>query len=292
MPGRLPVVIALVLSLTGAATAQNAPPAAASPFRPLELPAPNQLRTGSGRPGRAYWQQRADYRIEATLDTDPPRAPGPGDDSLHEPHARCAALSLAVPRAEHLRPRQRHQPARPAAARLPGLDLRFLLQGLHGRPDTGSGPHRRQRTSRPRSTARRCGSTSRVRWRPGRFARSRARLALPRARLRGGTDGPRRHAVRDRASGIRGWRSTTTSAGWNHEPYIGGGEFYLEYGSFDVALTVPASYIVGATGVLLNPEQVLTPVQRARLARARHSTSRSPSSPRMRPATPARTRPA
>ena len=29
--------------------------------------------------------------------------------------------------------------------------------------------------------------------------------------------------------------------GWNHEPYIGGGEFYLEYGSFDVALTVPAS---------------------------------------------------
>ena len=28
--------------------------------------------------------------------------------------------------------------------------------------------------------------------------------------------------------------------GWNHEPYIGGGEFYLEYGRFDVALTVPA----------------------------------------------------
>ena len=27
--------------------------------------------------------------------------------------------------------------------------------------------------------------------------------------------------------------------GWNHEPYIGGGEFYLEYGRFDVALTVP-----------------------------------------------------
>lgn len=61
--------------------------------------------------------------------------------------------------------------------------------------------------------------------------------------------------------------------GWNHEPYIGAGEFYLEYGRFDVALTVPATYVVGATGVLLNPTEVLTARQRARLARARSSDS-------------------
>jgi hypothetical protein len=59
--------------------------------------------------------------------------------------------------------------------------------------------------------------------------------------------------------------------GWNHEPYIGAGEFYLEYGSFDVSLTVPAGYIIGATGTLRNPEVVLTPAQRSRLAAARHS---------------------
>ena len=53
--------------------------------------------------------------------------------------------------------------------------------------------------------------------------------------------------------------------GWNHEPYIGAGEFYLEYGSFDVSLTLPASYIVAATGTLRNPELVLTAAQRARL---------------------------
>ncbi len=39
-----------------------------SPFRPLELPGPNLYRTGSGRPGPGYWQQRVDYRIDATLD--------------------------------------------------------------------------------------------------------------------------------------------------------------------------------------------------------------------------------
>ena len=42
--------------------------------------------------------------------------------------------------------------------------------------------------------------------------------------------------------------------GWNTEQYYGQGEFYLEYGSFDVSLTVPANMIVAATGVLRNPD--------------------------------------
>lgn len=61
--------------------------------------------------------------------------------------------------------------------------------------------------------------------------------------------------------------------GWNHEPYIGAGEFYLEYGSFDVALTVPANYVVAATGTLRNPGEVLTPRQRERLAQASRGDS-------------------
>ena len=59
--------------------------------------------------------------------------------------------------------------------------------------------------------------------------------------------------------------------GWNTEQYLGEGEFYLEYGSFDVSLTVPGNMLVAATGTLRNPEQVLTPTQRARLAEARRS---------------------
>ena len=46
--------------------------------------------------------------------------------------------------------------------------------------------------------------------------------------------------------------------GWNTEQYLGQGEFYLEYGSFDVSLTVPADMIVAATGTLQNPDEVLT----------------------------------
>src|SRR5579864_4435547 len=56
--------------------------------------------------------------------------------------------------------------------------------------------------------------------------------------------------------------------GWNTEPYLGQGEFYLEYGDFSLEVTVPAGYIVAATGVLENPRDVLTAGEIARLAQA------------------------
>src|SRR2546425_12115974 len=40
-----------------------------SPFHALPLPAATPARNASGAPGPRYWQQRADYTLEATLDT-------------------------------------------------------------------------------------------------------------------------------------------------------------------------------------------------------------------------------
>jgi hypothetical protein len=56
--------------------------------------------------------------------------------------------------------------------------------------------------------------------------------------------------------------------GWNTDQYLGPGEFYLEYGTFEYEITVPAGYIVAGSGVLQNPGDVLTPLQRRRLAAA------------------------
>jgi hypothetical protein len=59
--------------------------------------------------------------------------------------------------------------------------------------------------------------------------------------------------------------------GWNTLPYLGGGEFFCDYGNFDYSITVPRDMIVAGSGELVNPEEVLTPGQIARLRQAANS---------------------
>lgn len=56
--------------------------------------------------------------------------------------------------------------------------------------------------------------------------------------------------------------------GWNVEPYLGAGEFYLEYGNFDYKVTVPYDHIVVGSGQLMNPKEVLSKELQNRLTRA------------------------
>jgi hypothetical protein len=57
--------------------------------------------------------------------------------------------------------------------------------------------------------------------------------------------------------------------GWQTDQYRANAEFYMGYADYDVALTVPAGYLIAATGTLVNPEAVLTARTRERLALAR-----------------------
>lgn len=59
--------------------------------------------------------------------------------------------------------------------------------------------------------------------------------------------------------------------GWNTLPYMGAGEFYLEYGDFDVALTVPSNHVVVCSGELQNPSEVYTSDQLKRWDSAKQS---------------------
>ena len=58
---------------------------------------------------------------------------------------------------------------------------------------------------------------------------------------------------------------------WNTLPYLGAGEFYLEYGTFDVNITAPSTHIVVCSGALLNPSEVYTQEQQNRLKKAEAS---------------------
>src|SRR6202012_2124820 len=59
--------------------------------------------------------------------------------------------------------------------------------------------------------------------------------------------------------------------GWNTLPYLGQGEFYLEYGNIDYEINTAPGMIVVGSGELLNPAEVLTPTQLHRLTEARSS---------------------
>jgi hypothetical protein len=56
--------------------------------------------------------------------------------------------------------------------------------------------------------------------------------------------------------------------GWQNKQFLGRGEFALPFGDYEVNITVPIDHIVGATGELQNASQILTVKQQERFAKA------------------------
>ncbi|MFT3980840.1 MAG: M1 family metallopeptidase [Ferruginibacter sp.] len=59
--------------------------------------------------------------------------------------------------------------------------------------------------------------------------------------------------------------------GWNTDPYLGASEFYCEYGDYTVNITAPSAMLLGASGELQNPQEVFTATQLARYNQAKQS---------------------
>lgn len=266
-------IIALTFTPSHDSIAQSAEQRVAdsSYFRALDLSAPSTLRTGSGRPGKDYWQQRVDYRINATLD--PVKNQVLGRETVHYVNNSPETLryiwffveqNLCEPSSIT---NVLNQP--PLAFLSSSFD--FSCQGFAG---GGTLESMRINGVDPKRT--RYGTTMRVEL-PTPLAHGAStdiaiqwHFSIPRqGGGRMGHDGPLYE--------IAQWYPRVAVFddvhGWNHEPYIGAGEFYLEYGSFDVSLTVPREFIVAATGQLKNADSVLTAAQRSRLAQARTSES-------------------
>ena len=266
--------LAFLVALPSSAAAQarlsgdtTLPP---SVFRPLVLPAANQYRSGSGRPGPAYWQQRVDYRISATLDT--ARREIRGRETIHYTNRSPEALTYLWMFLEQniCAPTSVTEKLDQPPLVFLGSTFDFSCNGFNG----GVSLERVSVAGRAlRPTVR--GTTMRLDLlRP-----------LPSGRAVD-IDVIWRFPVPDYGAGRMGRDGSLFQIaqwyprpavyddvrGWNHEPYIGAGEFYLEYGSFDVSLTVPANYVVAATGTLQNAAAVLTPTHQRRLSMARSSS--------------------
>jgi hypothetical protein len=293
--------IALLAALLAAACAPAAPPApapappqAAPPatpaegalrpaVRPLPLPAPFRAavergtRTMTGAPGPRHWQQRLHYRIDAELDP------------------ATATLRGAM--------RVTYRNQSPDT-------LRSLVLNLYQNVFAPGVPRNRQVTvtggttldrvavrgrALPRLTARDVAITATpARTAPVGYAveGTLARVVLPDAVLPGDSTtleiewhqrvppaGTFRtaweEALGGRAFQVAQWYPQVAVfddlRGWNATPYLGDGEFYLEFADFEVALTLPTGWLVAATGELRNAEEVLTPEARRRLAAAQRT---------------------
>jgi hypothetical protein len=237
-----------------------------SVFAPLVLPAPTVYRSGSGAPGALYWQNRADYDLTATLDTAAKalRATARLRYTNHSPDT-LRFLWFQVDQnafmGGSLNGLVFEQASRFGARSFEGGDQFEHVTQIRGGVRT--------------ELATRVDGTQ-----------LKADLAQPLAPgavaiidMAWHFNVPEHGADRMGRDGslyeIAQWYPRVAVyddiRGWNIEPYLGQGEFYLEYGDFTYAVTVPAGYIVGGTGILQNPELVLTARERERLAQAAHS---------------------
>jgi len=274
-------LIAGMLVLTGAcATSAPVPPVATAPVpadtQPLRtrhavrpVPTSNAFRaaiergtrTADGRPGPNYWQQRIAYRIEAELDPVTARLSGAetivyhnnSPDTLREMRFMLYQNAFA-PGVQRVR-----RVPMTGGTRLERVAVEGQ-QAREGRMLTGPLTYvvdgTQMRLSLPRALPPGGSTTVQIAW---------SQAVPPRG-------APRTGHAENEAFVVAQWYPQVAVYddvnGWHALPYWTNGEFYLEYADFDVTLTLPEGWLVDATGVLQNADDVLPGPVRARVARA------------------------
>ena len=252
----------------------STPVADTSIFAPLVLPTPNPVRAGSGAPGFRYWQNRADYDIAATLDTTTRTLRG--QLTLRYTNNSFDTLTYVW-----LQTEQNAFRANSLNSYIFPPNSRFGAQSFQGGdvidhldqilPGAAKGPPRRVKVqTRDNETMMRVDLAEPLA--PGKTATLDIgwHFLIPQHGAdRMGRDG----ALYELAQWYPRMAVYDDVRGWNTEPYLGQGEFYLDYGDYNLAITVPAGYIIAATGALQNAAEVLTPTAIARLAQAAKSAT-------------------
>ena len=264
-------------------------------FRQLEeiLPTANAYRTASGAPGHQYWQQRADYVIRATLDEKTHTLSGSGQITYHNKspdtlHYLWLQLDQNIHRPDSDARRTATVPSKDAWIKARSDEdgikfnaLRSVIEGstFDGGYTLGNITANGQalkyvinktmlRIDLP--TPLKSGESFRfsIDW----------RYKVSEQKALGGRSGYEyfeedKNALYEIAEWFPRMAAYYDVVGWQNKQFLGAGEFTLEFGDYDVKITVPADHVVGATGELQNPEEVLSALQRERLKAARASNT-------------------
>ncbi|MEM1262965.1 MAG: M1 family metallopeptidase [Pseudomonadota bacterium] len=270
-------------------------------FRQLDesLPTPNTYRTAGGEPGHQYWQQKVDYDIDVTLDENARRLTGSATIAytnnspdtlrflwLQLDQNRFRNDSLAMRSGAFADQSLRGVPARDwEGTNPPGISLTELRRRQFADDHELGYTIGAVTDSRGRALAHTIvGTLMRIDLadplRSGRSVTFSLDFAFNIVEedaviARAGYE----HFPDDAREGgndiflIAQWfprlAAYTDYEGWTNKEFLGRGEFTLEFGDYTVDITVPADHIVSSTGVLKNPDAVLTREQRNRLEQAK-----------------------
>ena len=226
----------------------------------IDWPGPNGYRSSGGEPGPDYWQQRTDYTITASLDTGTTQLNG-------SVQIRYTNNSPDTLRYVWVQVDQNLYRAGSKGSALFPADSRWGVRGFQGGYDlTDVRVNGTAVQPRINDTMMRLDLPSPLRPRGGETTISiKYSFRVPE---HGSDRMGRDSALYEIAQWYPRMAVYDDVRGWNTDPYLGQGEFYLEFGDFDYSVTVPAGYTVAGSGVLQNPEEVLTAEQRRRLTTA------------------------
>ena len=254
-------------------------------FRQLEeiLPTANLYRTASGAPGASYWQQQVDYEIDVRIDDDTQHlfgserisyknnSPDPLsylwlqlDQNIRQPHS-AHNLTQSAPPTDRLEYKQFKSTLARAA-----FDSALKITACTASDDKSkldySIVQTMMRVHLPSPLA--SGQTFRfaIDWNyhinDAKSVRGRAGFEYFKE------DDNFLYEIAQWFPRLCAYNDVT---GWQHKQFLGRGEFTVDFGNYVVRITMPKKHVVTATGVLLNPDEVLSAKWRERLKRAEKS---------------------
>lgn len=255
-------------------------------FEQLEpvLRSPNTYRTASGAPGHAYWQQRVDYNIDVELDDDNQRITGSEKITYHN-NSKDALSYLWVQLDQNMRAKTSNT-YKTEENEIKNKITYKQFDDITGYGDFDGGHKIGKVTNEIGQPL------------PYIINQTMMRVDLPSTLKPGDStiikiDWTFNINDRLRMGGRGGFEFfedennylyTITqwfprmavysdNEGWQHKQFLGRGEFALEFGDYNVNITVPANHIIASTGTLQNPDEVLTKTQVDRFEQSKKASS-------------------
>ncbi|MFT5298064.1 MAG: hypothetical protein ACI9YH_004111, partial [Colwellia sp.] len=254
-------------------------------FRQLEeiLPTPNTYRTASGAPGHQYWQQQVDYKINIQLDDKTQTLKG--SETISYTNNSPDTLRYLWIQLDQNRLKRDSDNRLTSTAPKKKVTYRGLRNAIESTEFDGGNKITQVAGSNGKALHYVINGTM-------------MRIDLPKA-LKSGDDVElnikwnyklHEQKVLGGRSGyeyfkkddnylyeVAGWFPRAAAyydvMGWQNKQFLGNGEFTLEFGDYDVKITVPADHVVAATGELQNESKVLSKTQRNRLTKAKSAKS-------------------